>query len=172
MALQTLRNWGTHSHVCATVSPYNIWNIPVLLASGFHIVRLTIKYGDKLRYIVHQDLYNRRRFDDNSAVDVCLDDLDTQKRLLDEGFRGVKLKLKEPNERKDVTTGYHLVLKRSVEDEKKCCTPKIYSLPYIHWQKSHRNRSLNFPPALEQTHLPYNKRIFSNSAGKDTYLTR
>jgi hypothetical protein len=133
MALQILRERGTHPHVCATVSPYNIWNIPVLLTTGFHIARLKIKYGDKVRYIVHQDLYNRRRFDDDSAVDVCLDDLNTQMRLLDAGFYGVQLKQRESTDRKDLTAGFNLVFKRPIEIEKKPYTSKMFSLRDISW---------------------------------------
>ena len=102
-----------------------------MLATGFHIARLKIKYGDKVRYIVHQDLFNRRRFDDDSAVDVCLDDLDTQKRLLDAGFYGVQLKQREPTGRKDLTAGFNLVFKRPIENEKKCRTSKMFSLQHI-----------------------------------------
>jgi hypothetical protein len=133
MALQILRNRGRHPHVCATVSPYNIWNIPVLLATGFHIARLKIKYGDKVRYIVHQDLYSRRRFDDTSAVDVYIDDLDTQKRLLDAGFYGVQLKQRESTDRRDLAAGFNLVFKRPIEIEKKSYTSKMFSLRNISW---------------------------------------
>jgi hypothetical protein len=172
MALQILRNRGRHPHVCATVSPYNIWNIPVLLATGFHIARLKIKYGGKVRYIVHQDLYSKRRFDDDSAVDVCLDDLDTQKRLLDRGFYGVQLKQREPAGRKDLTAGFNLVFKRPIENGKKYRTSRIFSLSHSAWHESKRRRPPKCSPALEHTHLIYNKRIFSKSAGKDPYVTR
>ena len=37
ISLRLLRESGTRHHVCATVSPYNIWNIPILLKSGFRI---------------------------------------------------------------------------------------------------------------------------------------
>jgi hypothetical protein len=136
MALQILRFRGTHPHVCATVSPYNIWNIPVLLATGFHIARLKIKYGGKLRYIVHQDLCNRHRFDDDSAVDVCLDDLDTQKRLLDAGFYGVQLKQREPTGRKEFPAGFNLVFKRPIKIEKRSHTWEMLSVWDIPWFES------------------------------------
>lgn len=135
IALQILRTRGTHPHVCATVSPYNIWNIPVLLATGFHIARLKIKYGGKVRYIVHQHLYNRLRFDDNGAVKVCLDDLDTQKRLLDAGFCGVQLKQREPIGRKNFTAGFNLVFKRPIDIEKIFCRSKLCFLQDISWHQ-------------------------------------
>lgn len=128
IALKILHNRGTHPHICATVSPYNIWNIPILLATGFHIARLKMKYDGKVRYIVHQHLFNRLRFDDNSAVNVYLDDLDTQKRLLDDGFYGVQLKQKKPISRKNFTAGFNLVFKRPMENEK--------DLLNIRWRRS------------------------------------
>ncbi len=136
IALQILRNRRAHPHVCATVSPSNIWNIPVLLASGFHIARLKMKYDGKIRYIVHQHLYNRRRFDDSSAVKVCLDDLDTQKRLLDAGFYGVQLTQRKLFRRKNFTAGFHLVFKQPVANEKKSYTSQMFSLLDISWQGS------------------------------------
>lgn len=42
IALKLLRQRGTHHHICATVSPDNIWNIPALLKSDFHIVKLKV----------------------------------------------------------------------------------------------------------------------------------
>lgn len=117
IALQILHNRRTHPHVCATVSPYNIWNISVLMATGFHIARLKTKYGGKARYIVHQHLDTRRRFDSNSTVNVCLDDLDTQKHLLDSGYCGVQLRQKEPISRKYVAAGFNLVFKRPIKKD-------------------------------------------------------
>ncbi len=144
IALHTLRERGTHPHVCATVSPHNIWNLPVLLASGFHVARLKIKYGGKVRYIVHQHLYHRRRFDDRSAVKVCLDDLDTQKRLLGAGFLGVQLKKRESIDTKGSTAGFNLLFKRPVIIGKKArvlemCTRDLLQ---IDWRRS-LNRKMN-----------------------------
>lgn len=36
-AIRIIKDLGIHDHVCATVSPYNFWNIKILLDSGFII---------------------------------------------------------------------------------------------------------------------------------------
>ncbi len=115
ISLGLLRQRGTHPHVCATVSPYNIWNIPVLLASGFHIAKLKSKYGGKIRYIVYQDLRHPIIFDDQSAVWVRLDDLDTQKRWLCSGFYGVALRRRQISPGEDFFSSFDLVLKAPVK---------------------------------------------------------
>jgi len=91
ISLELLLERGAHHHVCATVSPYNIWNIPILLKCGFRIVKLKRKYGGKLRYIVHQDLRGPVLFNDRSAIPVRLGDHDTQKKWLASGYCGVAL---------------------------------------------------------------------------------
>jgi GNAT superfamily N-acetyltransferase len=91
VSLGLLRKRGAHRHICATVSPYNIWNLPILLKSGFCIAALKSKYGGKLRYIVYQNLRCPLLLDDNSAVHVRLDDFQEQKRWLASGFCGVAL---------------------------------------------------------------------------------
>lgn len=88
-ALRLLRARKTHPHVCATVSPFNIWNIPILLSCGFSIVKLKHKYGGKIRYIVYQNLLKPLTFVRDDAERVALDDLQTQRQLLDSGYFGV-----------------------------------------------------------------------------------
>jgi ribosomal protein S18 acetylase RimI-like enzyme len=100
IALELLREKGTHHHVCATVSPKNIWNIPVLLGSGFHIARLKKKYGGKIRYVVYQNLRETQSFDDSTSIRVPLQDLYTQKRLFGAGFRGTTLLQRKRSGRK------------------------------------------------------------------------
>lgn len=117
VSLGLLREKGTHHHICATVSPYNIWNIPVLLASGFRIAKLKNKYGGKVRYIVHQDLRKTLPLDDNSTVPVRLDDLDAQQRWFGSGYYGVALnKRKNPN-RDNPAGGFDLVFKSPVRQQ-------------------------------------------------------
>jgi hypothetical protein len=91
-ALRLLRAHKTHPHVCATVSPFNIWNIPVLLSCGFSIVKLKRKYGGKIRYIVYQNLIKPLNFVLGGVERVALDDLETQRRLLDSGYFGVNVR--------------------------------------------------------------------------------
>lgn len=91
VSLGLLRESGSRRHIFATVSPFNIWNLPILLKCGFRVAALKNKYGGKLRYIVYQDLHRPLSFDDHSAVPVPLDDFHTQKKCLDSGFYGVAL---------------------------------------------------------------------------------
>ena len=114
VSLGLLRERGTHCHVCATVSPYNIWNIPVLLASGFRIAKLKNKYGGKIRYIVHQDLRRPLRFNDRSTVHVRLDNLEAQQKWLDSGFYGVALNKRENPDPKNPADAFDLVIKSPV----------------------------------------------------------
>jgi hypothetical protein len=91
ISLGLLRERGTHPHVCATVSPYNCWNLPILLNTGFRVAMLKNKYRGKLRYILHQDLRRPFTFNDECVVTARLEDFDTQKRLFAAGFCGVAL---------------------------------------------------------------------------------
>lgn len=111
VSLGLLRERGTHHHICATVSPYNIWNIPVLLDCGFRVARLKNKYGGKVRYIVHQDLRKPFHFNDDSAVKVRLNNLDAQKKWFDAGFYGVALNKREDPDLKEPAGGFDLVFK-------------------------------------------------------------
>lgn len=119
IALDLLREKGTHYHVCATVSPYNIWNIPVLLASGFRIVRLKDKYGGKIRYIVYQDLRKAQSYDDSTSVRVPLQDLYTQKRLLVAGFCGTALSHRKKPGRNRSADRFDLVFKYPITERPK-----------------------------------------------------
>lgn len=117
VALKLLRERGTHYHVCATVSPYNVWNIPVLLASGFHIARLKDKYGGKIRYVVYQDLRRTQSFDENNAVRVPLQDLDTQKKLFEAGFYGAALHRRSKPSRKNPAESFDLEFKYPIHEK-------------------------------------------------------
>jgi hypothetical protein len=114
VSLGLLRERGTHHHICATVSPYNIWNLPVLLASGFRIAKLKNKYGGKIRYIVHQDLRAPLQFNERSAVQEHLEDLDAQQKWFGSGFFGVGLNKRENPNRSNPAGGFDLVLKSPV----------------------------------------------------------
>ncbi len=50
-----------HYHVCSSVSPHNIYSLRVLFEARLQIEALALKYGGKLRYIVHRDLRRRNR---------------------------------------------------------------------------------------------------------------
>ena len=131
VSLGLLREMGTHHHICATVSPYNIWNIPVLLKSGFRIAKLKNKYGGKVRYIVHQNFRNPLHFNDSSAVRVRLDDLDAQQKWFGSGFYGVALRKREDLKCEDPAGGFDLVFK-SPESEQ-AATFDLATPGWWHW---------------------------------------
>ena len=111
VSLGLLRERGTHHHICATVSPYNIWNIPVLLDSGFQFARLKNKYGGKLRYIVYQDLRSPLRFNDDTTAQVRLDDLGAQRKCFDAGLYGVTLSKRIDHGRDNPASGFDMIFK-------------------------------------------------------------
>lgn len=111
ISLRLLRENGTHPHVCATVSPHNIWNIPILLTSGFVIAGLKTKYGGKLRYIVYQNLDRWFTFHENSAKHVRLDDFKNQRKLFADNFFGVAIRQNRRIDRKNPIGCFDLVFK-------------------------------------------------------------
>jgi GNAT superfamily N-acetyltransferase len=90
-AVRLIKELGIHCHLCATVSPYNFWNIRVLLNSGFIIKKLTLKYGGKLRYIVHHDLYSQVCLEPDCSQSVVLTDFVKQQEILNSGWFGTDL---------------------------------------------------------------------------------
>lgn len=112
VALYLLRKLGRHQEVCATVSPFNVWNIPVLLNSGFHIRALKFKYGGKLRYVVHQNLRHPCAWFEQSALRVPCDDLQRIEVLLRAGYFGVAIDRVEGPAAGDDIGGYRISFKR------------------------------------------------------------
>lgn len=90
-ALRLLKERSTHNHICATVSPYNFWNVRILLNSGFVIRKLKDKYGGKIRYVVYQNLEKPIQFDVGTSVTARLNDIEEQKKLFSTGLSGVVL---------------------------------------------------------------------------------
>ena len=117
VSLKILKKKRYYYHICATVSPYNLWNIRILLNSGFHIVRLKDKYGGKLRYVVHQNIHHPVRCHQQPLHKASLDDLETQKMLLSSGFCGVTLSPKERMCDKNKISSYNLIFKSPVQVE-------------------------------------------------------
>ena len=92
LALKLLRERGHFEHICATVSPYNIWNLRILLSSGFHVRELKSKYGGKLRYVVYQRLVHPVTFETDAVAHIAIEDFKEQKRMLRTGLCGVAVK--------------------------------------------------------------------------------
>lgn len=111
VSLDRLRDAGTYHHICATVSPHNVWNLPILFRSGFRIVNLKNKYGGKQRYVVYQNLRQPMRFSDDSAVYVRLDDLGTQKMQLSRGLCAIAQKETGDRSSDNPSGNFHLIFK-------------------------------------------------------------
>jgi RimJ/RimL family protein N-acetyltransferase len=91
-AIRAVKDMGKYYHLCATVHPYNYWNVRILLRSGFVIKKITEKYGGKLRYVVYQDLRKPMRFAPEGECSARLTDIHDQKGMLEKGLCGVKIK--------------------------------------------------------------------------------
>lgn len=125
-SLLMLDELASYDHICATVSPMNIWNLQILLNCGFHIKNLKLKYSGKIRYIVYQRLKEPVSFHKDTVAAVSLNDLGAQKILFREGLCGVKLKPagKFDQGSKHMTANqWELVFQEPVEE------PKIYVVP-------------------------------------------
>ncbi|MGB5158923.1 hypothetical protein [Desulfobacterium sp. N47] len=90
-AIRIIKSLGKYDHICATVSPYNYWNLRILFDSGFVVKKLTTKYNGKLRYIVHRNLKETQRFDPVCHESVVLTDFTKQYELLNKGWYGTGL---------------------------------------------------------------------------------
>lgn len=138
VCLERLRKQAEHRHICATVSPYNHWNIRVLLKSGFHIRAIKNKYGAKLRYVVYQNLQTPTRFSKQQRVHVALDDIAMQRRILDRCYCGVDIQRRDSFE--DVITqngfsGHDIVFQQPWENRNE---PECIIIPDL-WQRPYRN---------------------------------
>ena len=90
-AIRAVKDMGKYYHLCATVSPYNYWNVRILLRSGFVIKKIKEKYGGKLRYVVYQDLQKPMRFAPNGECCARLTDIHEQTEILEKGSCGIKI---------------------------------------------------------------------------------
>lgn len=80
-------------YVCATVSPNNIPSIKDKFSLGLQIIGLKKKYEGVLRYIFMKDLtVNYKDSDYDEMQLVPEDDIKEQLKLIQSGFRGIRLK--------------------------------------------------------------------------------
>lgn len=80
-----------YDYLAATVMPYNIASLKDKFAQGFYIVALKYIYGGKLRYVFALDLREEPIYEDE-PVTISMGDIETQQRLIQEGFIGVAMK--------------------------------------------------------------------------------
>ena len=88
--LEVLRELG-YKHVCSTVSPKNDISIQNYFDSGFVIMGLKVKYTDRLRYIMYKNIFHDF-VPGPEAVGIMSTDIDGQKRWIDRGFAGFKIR--------------------------------------------------------------------------------
>ncbi len=100
-----------------TISPYNYWNVRILLKSGFTIRTLKTKYNGKLRYVMYQNLTRAVEYlEKNERVSVRLTDLKRQKELIHRGFIGVQLREIDgfrPQKPTDYASGFEVIFSAS-----------------------------------------------------------
>ena len=90
-AIRMIREQNRFEHLMATVSPYNYWNVDILLNSGFDIVGLKHKYNGKLRYIAYQNLKSLPAAPPPTNQVACLTDFQKQEELFREGYHGFRI---------------------------------------------------------------------------------
>lgn len=116
-AIEIIRQLRRYTHLCATVSPYNYWNVRILLKSGFSIRTLKTKYNGKLRYVVYQNLTRAVEYlEKNERVSVRLTDVKRQKELIHRGFIGVQLREIDgfrPQKPTDHANGFEVIFSAS-----------------------------------------------------------
>ena len=132
VALDLLREEGGYSHVCATVSPFNHWNIRILINSGFRIAAIKLKYGGKLRFVVYQHLRHPFEFAEKGAFILPLGDIEGHRISFSQGYLGVGL-------------AYHP--KNSSKQWWKQADHVIFNRPVRHWLHLAQRRSQPFASA-------------------------
>jgi hypothetical protein len=90
-AIRIIKKQNRFDHLLATVSPFNYWNVGILLRSGFVIKALKKKYNDKLRYIVYQNLKVPPPSPPASDQTAGLTDFQKQEKILQKGYHGFRI---------------------------------------------------------------------------------
>lgn len=89
-ALNVMKTLKYH-HACVTVSPKNFYNLRIVFQLGFIIKKLKIKYGDKLRYILHKNLEEELSFNPKDSIVIPSTDIEAQQNALQQGLVGYKM---------------------------------------------------------------------------------
>jgi GNAT superfamily N-acetyltransferase len=87
--LEFFRELG-YKHICSTVSPKNAISVDNHFANGFVIRGLKVKYGDRLRYIMHKNIVCPF-VSGPESIGIISTDIEGQKELIDKGFSGFKM---------------------------------------------------------------------------------
>lgn len=89
-ALKVMKKFK-YNHACITVSPMNYHNLKIVFELGFLIKKLDIKYGDKLRYILHKNLEQELSFRPTDSIVIPNTDTEAQQNALTQGFVGYQI---------------------------------------------------------------------------------
>ncbi|WP_108672173.1 N-acetyltransferase [Peribacillus acanthi] len=81
-----------YTHICCTVSPFNIPSLKDKFAQQMKIAALKTKYGDKKRYIFVKEIAHNDQGSSFETTHLPLHDLTNQESLLANGWRGIGLK--------------------------------------------------------------------------------
>lgn len=85
--LALLKDFG-YTHICSTVFPQNFHSLANLFRFGFHVEKLAMKYGNKLRYILYKNLDEQTMIEPAPYVSVLSTDMDKAAQVLQNGFVG------------------------------------------------------------------------------------
>ena len=89
--LEAAREMGYH-HACCMVSPKNRHSLHNVFSHGFTIKALKLKFGSRLRYILHKNLL-RPNMSVPDEVQMLSSNIAGQICLLNQGFLGFRLEL-------------------------------------------------------------------------------
>lgn len=85
-----------YEHACCMVSPKNRPSLQNIFSLGFMIKALKIKFGYRLRYIMHRNLSQLSQVSEEEIRKKC-SDIEGQIDLLNQGFMGFRL-IQQPDE--------------------------------------------------------------------------
>lgn len=80
-----------YEYVCCTVAPFNIPSLKDKFAQGMEVAALKEKYGGSMRYVFVKELRSKREKEWVNIEKLLMSDIDGQKRLLAEGYRGYEM---------------------------------------------------------------------------------
>lgn len=115
-AIRMIKERNIFDHLFATVSPYNYWNLSILLNSGFVIKTMKKKYGGKLRYIVYQHLNGNDLQFPEPEKSTRLTDFEKQAGLFRAGYCGVRLQEPFRNNAEEKHEAGHRVLSDLIDE--------------------------------------------------------
>ncbi|PID22353.1 N-acetyltransferase [Sporosarcina sp. P3] len=84
-----------YRYICTTVAPFNIPSLKDKFALGLRIKELKLKYGNKLRYILFEDLHEPSCGTTSQQQFILMENTQEQQKLLKEGWIGEYIEKKD-----------------------------------------------------------------------------